>query len=1081
MNYFESLLEKRGYQECPLPLWKLKITDEEFEELRTILEKRTHIINVDNPFLTMCRESALFFAEYWRRMYVDGGHRIGEVYEALESTRKSVNLTNEFYEAAKIGATKLGIERYDGGRADNLNDMLYQGGLPMRLVTQDNTNSVWDRFTRGLVNRRINFEELNLGIVAAQSNSMREYCDQLIEGLEEGRYDKMPFYCADENNSWYLYLKDLARQERTRLSQLRPFSLDWIFEVNHNEKTVRTFYTVKGPRKLPAEFLETHGLANTSFFSAQVRKDGSAVKTFDYRNNFSSYEVTHKKEYLEGETISLYLHNQQNPHLADSLDMSVPHLLFRNEADVYELGNRIGRKESLLLFSKEWETSEECPLDVQEYIWGDTTLCGIRIPYDFTDSIVLRSQDGDMTFSSNTSFYWTEIASSPLFHPSVVESIYDASRCVYKLGVDSAEESVASRKVQYKSKRQTEWTNTPSFGEIFVRAIEPNGNFVTPIRLINIGTGLDIHVVSANSRCCKLKVCWPHGRVSTNEGTLINRETHVWEINRENCQAHKIHFTFTPEQDRNNHFTLSIKAPFKDFSITTRKEEAVRNNSLIPYTDIEDYNYHIVGQDCSYTYGNINRRLRWRDNQLQIVNTDNREILKSIPYEGSLITLFESRELLRSMLEKTSMDITKASIPVTFTLGDGSRLEFCIKEFPFTVEQDEIHANQIIIKEHETPINYTGTLKLHQLSSPENQMEVKYNEESRGHILPEEIRAWGKTILTGKVSGRIRPTLVDLTENMDQVARREFRKKSIAEIRQELNVSTIDSDVWRRILSWFNQCQKSGIPATSILELACVAEDHKTLLCFAFLLYIKCENSEEELLKEKLKIFSNQVGFQWYWLNPYLPNILMLLNKFIQNEQSSIVQEMQDKWLLNLDIEERIQILREGGHFQFRCYQELERLFKTWLEDLCISSLLDSYNSMPLDATNATNIIKETTLPQRVTVDQEGYIEENQEALPDDVKKFFNAVPPARGNFAPNELWLLKRVQLVVEQFTNQCVNRELTEGLQQKFKEIADLDEYSLFALPEEIRRSIIYCAKSSNAHFINHLYDELAKQQKH
>ena len=99
MNYFESLLEKRGYQECPLPLWKLKITDEEFEELRKILKKCAiieHIlvehkysieylvdllqdgsydINTTDTFGHHLEECALFFSEYWRRLYDGGPHK----------------------------------------------------------------------------------------------------------------------------------------------------------------------------------------------------------------------------------------------------------------------------------------------------------------------------------------------------------------------------------------------------------------------------------------------------------------------------------------------------------------------------------------------------------------------------------------------------------------------------------------------------------------------------------------------------------------------------------------------------------------------------------------------------------------------------------------------------------------------------------------------------------------------------------------------------------------------------------------------------------------------------------------------
>lgn len=32
-KFFDTLLEKRNYKECPLPLWRLKITDTEFSEL----------------------------------------------------------------------------------------------------------------------------------------------------------------------------------------------------------------------------------------------------------------------------------------------------------------------------------------------------------------------------------------------------------------------------------------------------------------------------------------------------------------------------------------------------------------------------------------------------------------------------------------------------------------------------------------------------------------------------------------------------------------------------------------------------------------------------------------------------------------------------------------------------------------------------------------------------------------------------------------------------------------------------------------------------------------------------------------
>lgn len=273
MSYFESIIKKKKLEEC-LPLWKLKITDEEFEELRKFLEKQTHNTTMINPFLTMCKECALFFAEYWRREYVDGKHSKQMVYDALRSTR---HLCDEFYEAACRGAKMLKIERYDGGRADPLNDMLYQGGLPMKLVTSNNPNSVWDRFARGLVNRRYNFDDLDLGIVASKSQCLRDYCEQLIAAIEAEQYMKMPFYCNNDSDPWYVYLKELAKQERIRRSQSRPYSLYWEFEVDNVEKKINTKYVVEGQQRLPQSFLEEQGLGKTPFFSVQVRKNGQAI------------------------------------------------------------------------------------------------------------------------------------------------------------------------------------------------------------------------------------------------------------------------------------------------------------------------------------------------------------------------------------------------------------------------------------------------------------------------------------------------------------------------------------------------------------------------------------------------------------------------------------------------------------------------------------------------------------------------------------------------------------------------------------------------------------------------------------
>lgn len=1068
MNFFNKILEERGLEKCPLPLWKLKITEDEFKDLRDLLEKRTHVINMENPFITVCKESALFFAEYWRRMYIDGKHSKQMVYDALESTRSSVNYSDEFYEAARRGAKILKIEKYDGGRADPLNDMLYQGGLPMKLVTGNITNSVWDRFTRGLVNRHINFEELNLGIIASQSRCMKEYCEQLIIGIEAERHLLMPFYCNNENDAWFLYLKELAKQEKIRRHQLRPFSLEWEFRVDNIEKKIYTKYLVKGLQHLPTVFLEEQGLISTNFFSVQVRKNGLSVDTFDFSNNFCRYPVFSKHPYQDGDYISIILHNHEDAYIGDELDMSVPHLLFRNKDGKYQLGNQLGRQESLILIPEGWIIKTETNLSINNYHWGIKEMQVLTIPADYMDSIILQGDDGCLTFGMNAPLYWTDVISSPLYIPDVIEPLYDTNKCAFALCYDTEDGTDSKRRnVQYRNKWQKDWTDTPSFGEIYARAIDTNGNYVTPLRLINIGEGLVISLQKADKDTCQLRVSWPHGHVSTPEGERKIGDT--WEIKKENCKdPRKIRFTFTPSGNSKNQFDISIKAPFKDFSIKNIYGDDIENDCWIPYSDIDKYQYHLVGQDIKeYTYGNVRRALRWKGDKLYII--ENGCTRKAIPYEGSLLTLFDSREAIRSLLERTSQNMLKAEIYVQFVLSSGQKITFGIKESPFRPLQ--ISDGRVVITgKNKKPIKFTGVLKLIKLEEPNLEpLEMKYDEESHYYILPEEIRSWGKTILIGRTRGRICPALVDLTRDMDGSYRAENRENSILGIKEKLRNSLLGDDLWTRIIGWFNRAQQEDIPASSILELYCTAQDYKALLCLAFQLYVKCSNNDErEILKEKLKNFSNDLAFQWYWLQPYLSGLFNQLNNFMSDPMTPAMQEIFIKWAMSHEGEDMMKYLsalnveEEYINNIGQCLYDVLTSFTDWINDLCVSSLIEAYGyvSHGIVQELAETFIRNPKDISSFELSTDDYIESNQDYLGDEVASFFNNFNE-RGKVG-NEMWLYKRVNAVVAHIRK-------------------EIDLFSIKEIKDEIqrdkiRRSIIFCSKSCNRHFVVALNNKLS-----
>lgn len=1062
MAVFKKILAARNKSKCPLPLWKLKLTQREFEELREELKLKalSRPYHFSNPFTSLKKEAALFFAEYWRREYKDGPHSKQMVYEGLNTVTYNHELIDFLYSAAVDGARDLNIEQYMGGRVDPLNDMLYQGGLPMKLVTGNVTNSVWDRFTRRLVHRHVDFDELNLGVIAQQSNSLKEYCDQLIQGIETKCYKLMPFYCENENNGWFIYLIKLRGQVDPQ-KQVHPFSLDWEFTVDFVEKKISTKYVVKGMQRLPQVFLEDNQLLGKRYFLTRVHKNGNIVDTFEFVNNFCRYTVISKHPYYHDDVISVYIDDNAQAHISDTLDMTVPHILYLNKDNKYVLGNHLGTDKSLILFPKEWEIENSEQFEIIKFLWerenDGNKLLGISLPENYVGDIVLRSHDGKITFSKDTAMSWTELQSHPIHLPDVFEQLYDASSCRFVLSIDTENgtKSVRTDNIQYRNKFQTTWSLTPSFGEIYARAIGEPGMFVTPTKFINVGDGLNIKVVKADQDTCDIKISWAHGRVTSDEGQ--RKANSIWTFKKENCsEPHHLRFTLIPTGNSRNQFNLTLKAPFKEFAIIDIHGDSVPSGSYIPYTDIDKYIYHLVGQDIRVMkFGDVSQQLRWYEDKLNIV-TDGEWL--PIPYEGSLLTLFGSRERLRYMLDRTSLNLLNAEIPVTFITEDRQQIDFIIKEFPYRPCQ---LGEDVIMSINGTPIKFNGALKLISISNPTiPPIVIQKNSDDMGYHLPEDLKDWGMTLVYGRSRGRISPGMVDLSREWSRSERQHNYLSSIENTMCKLEKSRFDEDVWKRIIIWFERAQKDDIPASSLTDLVAVANKGNTLMLFAFLLFVKCENEEEQNnLIEQLKSFSADLAFSWYWLHPYLDNILPQLSSYILIDSDFFKEQIYIKWAIQQKEKAAEYLLAINSEDFFTpaliCVQSLIEQFSNWMIDLCVASLVESYEG--------TNVHSFYEIGKRIlSKDKAVRIEFEEYSLPPikvqesdrSVEECFNY--RIIQSLTLNENKLLSRVEAVVAQLQNRDNERDI-------------------FSLPDNARRSIIFYAKANNERFLIELNNRL------
>ena len=141
-----KILQSRGMEELQrnYPLWKFKLTDEEYEDLKQTL--RSHLYDIHKYGV----EAALCYAEWWRRDYRGNIPSKEDVAIGIGLQR---TFAEELYMAARSALRRYGytfIHSLKG--TEYFRTLLNQGGLPVNYIKNNDGNlGSFSRFLRGLV------------------------------------------------------------------------------------------------------------------------------------------------------------------------------------------------------------------------------------------------------------------------------------------------------------------------------------------------------------------------------------------------------------------------------------------------------------------------------------------------------------------------------------------------------------------------------------------------------------------------------------------------------------------------------------------------------------------------------------------------------------------------------------------------------------------------------------------------------------------------------------------------------------------------------------------------------------------
>lgn len=948
MSFFDTLLQKRGLSAHPQFLWMLKISSDEYAELKDTLKN----ISDSSGLMGVERECALFFAEWWRREF-NGGH--AKIQEVCESVYHNPSAQDTFYSAAVAGANKLGVQivKTQGPERERDNkkySIFYQGGLPMNFIVNEilksGESSNWDRFFRSLIWDEQDYSQIP-GKVAPRTASIHEFCTslRLADNISEA-----PFSPSGCRNWWDIIVRDFEIEKKAYNAR-NPFRFKWLIQVNENQKTIQTTFNISGPQDLSLEFIQNHYLEKLDFISLSVLINGTPYPLAEYIGNngkfFSRRSVDKSFKYYPGDEIEIVINESGlNGEVIDQhcLDFMDPKICTQEDfrKNIFTLCDekKLATDECYVICSLDWKCES---VITESYQVGEEFVQMFKTSPELIPLMMSSPSSGDKKeLNPNRPLTWTLIDDRRALSLEVPakERLYNApDGVVFYEG--TSERSKRECSVVYASKGSRSWSSRPQYGVIKARVNKPDNESVDAVTFINIGN-LKIRDVESSRDECNLQIIWPHGDVVCSSAERIEENT--WKISRfELTDARFAPFTFYPSKGKGEPFTVNFRIPFYGFQIYDFDGKEVANKSIIPAVDVEGYRYYLHLPERLEIMPRTDERvdvLKYRYTESadkkhicvseRLADLSSRE--KEIPFEGRLSSLFlEGSEQINAMLDKQNESLPDAKVTIRVHNNNIDQ-KYYFKDFPYRLDSEN---GIVVVKCHDGLSTYEMGLLALPFNEPERAPIELPRIDIERYSIPSEIKEAGQGgwLIYGNIKGYILPWALFPDSNPGGDYRSSSRSEIIRALKCELKESSMFSSAWNRALKWFEMIQEGTIPGTSILELVAIADDRDLLGKFALHLYIlNCKSDEDKnRIMSACIDYQKQMSFLWLWAGDSGTRRSLMS---LESDRMLVLQPFYAKWVI--DNKEESEWTWYHTHLTHipECYGAFEKDFKSWLDVL---------------------------------------------------------------------------------------------------------------------------------------------------
>lgn len=859
MSEFHKILQARKLDfHTGQPIWKYKISDFEFEQLKERFKIVERISELDP------RSCAIYYAEWWKRSY-DGEYPSKEkVYSSIEYRGLCFN-SDEFYELAKKGGILLNFKWIKIQNTLFLKTLLLQGGLPLKHIK--NNQGRYRDFLLNIIHLNpsstedfsTNTELTSLLPQSSQNDIIYSSCLEIVRAVLDN--DENELLSFRENDDLKQLTEDLIIERNKVRKKNNTIKFKWNFNAINNTFFINSNITSKIGYDELNYILDDQIIDYQNEYKIFIGID--LIAKLIKRNN-ETYKVVQFKEFANTNgdfEPEIYVIDSADKiynadHLLHSkLNLDYPTLWVTSNDEKFVLEkSRYTHNNFGYLFLNDTYSIDGKIIEKTEIEIKGNNFSFVK----FQDEIKLKKFEGNtIKFKTNTEniFDWTVINENPKW--LVKGNLNIVKDNLRILVYDNNGQRINNPNIEWKQINKTIWNSKHTILEIGILDVKISYDGIDEFeRVFNIGN-LSLSTSSDDN----------------NPQIVVNSNSFVLEVYKSDYFAfsidqNKVTFKITNPSKFPTSIKMRIRAinqsyglitevisPFQGVLLVDQYENIIRENEI--FLD-KIKGWRLIAR----SYG--------KEYEVRISNNKNPEIIISKKIERKVIPFFELYDTFKSLFQLYNIidsdNFLKMDIYEIALNGNASRKHrITIKQFSEIIKW-EINDENIIQFTESDSIDISNSVyaipidcdlefidKIEIIKGPDFHSINTSN--AKKFILFSDKNSKFK----------IKPEFISIDPE-NELTSVQDKNTRILNFAQLLLAEDFSSNIWNKFWVYYYLCKENDLPfATFDIIKAITTTSEVAAKAFAFL-SLKFDFGEYKFSGNDFVELENDLGFSFHWI-----------------------------------------------------------------------------------------------------------------------------------------------------------------------------------------------------------------------